>query len=376
MSFFKEVRRLSDVDRSSPRPPPPPSLPPHPPSSSRHMRRFPPRGPPRRSPHPLCVSLRRHHPASPAARSTRHAARRTLLHRHARLVRMVRNRGKSSGSSTSTSSEQPPLPRQRPYSSISSLSPSSPSLRRTPTRVVSPAPHHLAPRHPALPHHAGAALVHRRPESATQPSTASSSSPTHNLERFATNRFQHHQPFLLLPPSSFSHRPYPVDRHRHSGAASPTPSKSPSPSGRGPPQPPPLPRHMRAGDAFPEFLVLWALFPILFFSTSPAPSSPATSFLPFYLSPSSPRRLSQPRPVAKAFPKWLLWGPRLLPSAPSLHGLRTFSVLAPQHMKYETLVPSRQWLTAAAACRSSLWRCRLPYHPTAAGVSHRSAMPL
>jgi 4-amino-4-deoxy-L-arabinose transferase-like glycosyltransferase len=100
--------------------------------------------------------------------------------------------------------------------------------------------------------------------------------------------------------------------------------------------------HTRAGDAFPEFLVLWTLFPIVFFSFS-------GSKLPGYILPSIP-------PLAiltadylnrirrRGLPRWLLW----------LHaafcGLLIFVlVLAPQHMKYETLVPSHQWLAIAGA---------------------------
>jgi 4-amino-4-deoxy-L-arabinose transferase-like glycosyltransferase len=161
----------------------------------------------------------------------------------------------------------------------------------------------------------------------------------HNLERFATNRYQHHQPFwyyiavlliALMPWTVLSIRSlvdsidvsiaeWKVRRHpqRYLG-------------------------HTRAGDAFPEFLVLWTLFPIVFFSFS-------GSKLPGYILPSIP-------PLAiltadylnrirrRGLPRWLLW----------LHaafcGLLIFVlVLAPQHMKYETLVPSHQWLAIAGA---------------------------
>jgi 4-amino-4-deoxy-L-arabinose transferase-like glycosyltransferase len=161
----------------------------------------------------------------------------------------------------------------------------------------------------------------------------------HNLERFATNRYQHHQPFwfyvavllvALMPWTVLAIRAL-VDsidvsiaewKVRHN------------------------PRrylgHTRAGDAFPEFLVLWTLFPIVFFSFS-------GSKLPGYILPSIP-----PLAILTAdylnrirrcgLPRWLLW----------LHaafcGLLIFVlVLAPQHMKYETLVPSAQWLVIAGA---------------------------
>ncbi len=98
--------------------------------------------------------------------------------------------------------------------------------------------------------------------------------------------------------------------------------------------------HTRAGDAFPEFLVLWALLPIVFFSFS-------GSKLPGYILPSVP-----PLTILTAdylnrirrdgLPKWLLW------SHAGLCAILVFVlVLAPQHMKYETLVPSTSWLLIA-----------------------------
>ena len=159
----------------------------------------------------------------------------------------------------------------------------------------------------------------------------------HNLERFATNRYQHHQPFWfyfavllvgLMPWTIIALRAL-IDsigvsiaewkvRHnplRYLG-------------------------HSRAGDAFPEFLVLWALFPIVFFSFS-------GSKLPGYILPSIPPLtilaadyLYRNRRVG--LPRWLLW------SHAAVCAILVFVlVLAPQHMKYETLVPSLQWLLIA-----------------------------
>jgi 4-amino-4-deoxy-L-arabinose transferase-like glycosyltransferase len=99
--------------------------------------------------------------------------------------------------------------------------------------------------------------------------------------------------------------------------------------------------HSRAGDAFPEFLVLWAFFPILFFSFS-------GSKLPGYILPSIPPitiltgdYLNRIRRKGLATP--LLW------SHAAVCAILVFVlVLAPQHMKYETLVPSRAWLVSAA----------------------------
>jgi 4-amino-4-deoxy-L-arabinose transferase-like glycosyltransferase len=100
----------------------------------------------------------------------------------------------------------------------------------------------------------------------------------HNLERFATGRFMHEQPswyyipvllLALMPWSVIAMRAL-VDaiqlsiaewrarraKHHYVG-------------------------HSRWGDAFPEFLVLWTLFPIIFFSLS-------QSKLPGYILPSIP----------------------------------------------------------------------------------------
>ena len=100
----------------------------------------------------------------------------------------------------------------------------------------------------------------------------------HNLERFATNRFHHAQPFwyylvvivlAMMPWTVIAVRAL-IDgvqtsvaewRLRHSRPEKPKPS--------------------RPGDAFPEFLVLWALVPIVFFSFS-------QSKLPGYILPSIP----------------------------------------------------------------------------------------
>ena len=100
----------------------------------------------------------------------------------------------------------------------------------------------------------------------------------HNLERFATDRFQHRQPFwyyfvvvilAIMPWTVIAIRAL-VDgiqtsvaewRLRHSRGGTPNVS--------------------RPGDAFPEFLVLWAVLPITFFSFS-------QSKLPGYVLPSIP----------------------------------------------------------------------------------------
>ena len=161
----------------------------------------------------------------------------------------------------------------------------------------------------------------------------------HNLERFATNRYQHHQPFWyylavlligLMPWTVMAIRAL-VDSIEVSIAEWKVRHNPQRYLG-----------HTRAGDAFPEFLVLWALFPIVFFSFS-------GSKLPGYILPSIPPLtiltadyLNRMR--RQGLPQWLLW------SHAAVCGLLVFIlVLSPQHMKYETLVPSLQWLMIASA---------------------------
>jgi len=100
----------------------------------------------------------------------------------------------------------------------------------------------------------------------------------HNLERFATERYEHNQPFwyylvvmvlALMPWTVIAVRAL-IDgiqtslaewRLRHSRAGKPLPT--------------------RPGDAFPEFLVIWSLIPVVFFSFS-------QSKLPGYILPAIP----------------------------------------------------------------------------------------
>ncbi len=161
----------------------------------------------------------------------------------------------------------------------------------------------------------------------------------HNLERFATNRYQHHQPIWyyvavlilgLMPWTILAVRAL-IDAVQISIA-----------EWRARRKPVPYLGHSRAGDAFPEFLVLWALFPIFFFSFS-------GSKLPGYILPSIPPLtiltgdyLHRIRRVGLA--PWLIW------AHAGLCAILVFVLtLAPQHMKYETLVPSAPWLVSAAA---------------------------
>ena len=161
----------------------------------------------------------------------------------------------------------------------------------------------------------------------------------HNLERFATNRYQHNQPFWyyiavliigLMPWTVIAFRAL-IDSIEVSIAEWKVRHNPKRYLG-----------HTRAGDAFPEFLVLWALFPILFFSFS-------GSKLPGYILPSIPPLtiltadyLNRIR--HRGLPRWLLWA-----HAATCVILVFVLTLAPQHMKYETLVPSMTWLLSAAA---------------------------
>lgn len=168
----------------------------------------------------------------------------------------------------------------------------------------------------------------------------------HNLERYTTNLYQHHQPWYfygvvlvigMLPWTALAFRAlwdalqtsvaeWKARRHprRYIG-------------------------HVRAGDAFPEFLLLWTAFPIVFFSFS-------GSKLPGYILPSIP-------PLAILTGDYLfrvrrrgLSRPLLLTHA-ACTGLLTFVLLlCPQYMVYAKIVPApRTFLwTALAGLLSAL----------------------
>ena len=159
----------------------------------------------------------------------------------------------------------------------------------------------------------------------------------HNLERFATNRFQHEQPFwyylvvvllAVMPWTVIAMRAL-VDgvqtsvaewRLRHSKPSKPKPS--------------------RPGDAFPEFLVLWALIPIVFFSFS-------QSKLPGYILPSIPPitiltgdylfRRRQP-----GLNRWVLLGHATLCGV-----MTTFALLLPWFVAHGAHMPPTRALVAA-----------------------------
>ena len=160
----------------------------------------------------------------------------------------------------------------------------------------------------------------------------------HNLERFATNRYQHHQPawyyllvllIAMMPWTVMAIRAL-VDSIDISIAEWKARHRPQRYLG-----------HTRAGDAFPEFLVLWALFPVLFFSFS-------GSKLPGYILPSIPPLTILTADYIHRFrregiPDWLLWAHGITA------GVMTFIVLlCPQYMVYEKVVPQGRAIALAA----------------------------
>ena len=161
----------------------------------------------------------------------------------------------------------------------------------------------------------------------------------HNLERFATDKYKHHQGIYyyvvvlilgMLPWTALAFRAL-VDAGKVSFAEW---------KARRDPQR--YIGHHRAGDAFPEFLLLWALFPVVFFSFS-------GSKLPGYILPAIP-------PLAiltgdylfrirrNGLPSWLLY------LHAGLTGFLTFVLLlCPQYMVFQKIVPAPKTFAWAAA---------------------------
>jgi 4-amino-4-deoxy-L-arabinose transferase-like glycosyltransferase len=100
----------------------------------------------------------------------------------------------------------------------------------------------------------------------------------HNLERFATNRYQHEEPFwYYIPILVLALMPWAVIAMRALGEG----IKQSVAEWRACRAKHHYVGHSRWGDAFPEFLVLWTLFPVVIFSLS-------RSKLPGYILPSIP----------------------------------------------------------------------------------------
>jgi len=164
----------------------------------------------------------------------------------------------------------------------------------------------------------------------------------HNLERFATNRYQHEQPFwyylvvvlLALMPWTIVALQALADgirtsvrewRVRHASICKPCAGQP--------------------GDAFPEFLVLWALIPIVFFSFS-------RSKLPGYILPSIPPitiltgdYLFRRRQLG--LNRWLLVGHALLSAVMTM-----FALLLPWFVAHGAQMPPIYALVAAVLAAS------------------------
>jgi len=151
----------------------------------------------------------------------------------------------------------------------------------------------------------------------------------HNLERFATDRFHHEHDFwYYLPIVILALTPWAIlaiaafsDAVRQSIAEWRARSAKYHYMG-----------NFRAGDAFPEFLVLWALIPIIFFSFS-------ESKLPGYILPSIPPLtiltgdyLNRMR--ERGLKPWLLISHAVFTGA-----LTTFVVLMPLHLQRPEALP-------------------------------------
>ena len=160
----------------------------------------------------------------------------------------------------------------------------------------------------------------------------------HNLERYTTNLYQHHQPFYfygvvlilgMMPWTALAFRAMwdAVETSFAEWKARRHPQRYVG--------------HVRAGDAFPEFLVLWAAFPIVFFSFS-------GSKLPGYILPSIPPLAILTgdylfRVRRRGLPTWLLIGHA------AITGFLTFVLLlCPQYMVYAKLVPRTRTFTWTA----------------------------
>jgi 4-amino-4-deoxy-L-arabinose transferase-like glycosyltransferase len=168
----------------------------------------------------------------------------------------------------------------------------------------------------------------------------------HNLQRFATNRFQHQQPFwYYLVVVVLATMPWTVLavraladgiqtsmaewRARHSNLCKPCAGQP--------------------GDAFPEFLVLWALIPIVFFSFS-------ESKLPGYILPSIPPITILTgdylfRRRQTGLNRWVLLGHAILSGVMTM-----FALLLPWFVAHGPQVPPLRALVAAvlASCGAAL----------------------
>jgi len=159
----------------------------------------------------------------------------------------------------------------------------------------------------------------------------------HNLERFGTNRYQHQQPFwYYLVVIVLAVMPWTVVAIRalvdgiHTAVCEWRARRSANCK----------PCSNRPGDAFPEFLVLWALIPILFFSFS-------QSKLPGYILPSIPPITILTgdylfRCRQKGLSRWVLIGHAVLSGIMTL-----FVLLLPWFVAHGRQMPPRNALLVA-----------------------------
>ncbi len=160
----------------------------------------------------------------------------------------------------------------------------------------------------------------------------------HNLERFATNRFRHEQPiWYYLPVMLIALLPWAVVAMNALGVA----IRNSLDEWRVRLAPNRYIGNPRAGDAFPEFLVLWALFPILFFTFS-------QSKLPGYVLPSIPPitiltgdYLNRVR--VRGLQNWLLGSHALVTGA-----LVAFAAIFPQILIHPHSFPPARAMVAAS----------------------------
>ncbi len=165
-----------------------------------------------------------------------------------------------------------------------------------------------------------------------------------NLERFASDRYQHHQrPWFYLAVLVLALMPWTVVALRALGDA----FQIARAEWRTRYQQQRYLGHSRAGDAFPEFLVLWAVFPVLFFSFS-------GSKLPGYILPAIP-------------PLTILTGDYLFRARTAGlrkrilvgHGITTgifafVLLLAPQYMIYQKIVPPPRVIWTATGIAAAI----------------------
>ncbi|MGB6869214.1 MAG: glycosyltransferase family 39 protein, partial [Acidobacteriaceae bacterium] len=160
----------------------------------------------------------------------------------------------------------------------------------------------------------------------------------HNLERFATNRFEHYHPFwYYVPVVLLGLTPWAVIAvtaflDAIGGSINEWKARRSKFHYIG---------HGRAGDAFPEFLVLWALVPIVFFSFS-------DSKLPGYVLPALPPLtilagdyLNRVR--GRGLKTWIL-----LLHATSTGILSMFVLLMPLHLRNPEAIPPGRAIVAAS----------------------------